>query len=228
VERRRVDRAAPEDRSLVSGSAHRLLVLGGTGPTGRLIVEQALERGHAVTVLARRPEAVSVRHPSLVVSGGDVLAVDLAPVLAGHDTVVSALGRGMSLRSDGLMSRATPRIVAAMERAGIPRLVFISAYGVGGTAPDAPLLIRLMFRLMLSDIYADKAVAEAVLRESGLNWTILAPVMLKNGPAAGRYRAGEDLRVPGFAKISRADVAASALDSIDDPATFRKRLVVAA
>ncbi|MDQ6892357.1 MAG: SDR family oxidoreductase [Acidobacteriota bacterium] len=212
----------------MSASPHRILVLGGTGPTGRLIVEQALEQGHSVTVLARRPEGHPIGHASLAVLDGDVLEVDLAPVLAGHDTVVSSLGRGMSLRSEHLMSRATPRILAAMERAGIARLVFLSAYGVGGTAAEAPLLLRLLFRVMFSDIYADKAVAEAAVRESSLNWTILAPVKLTNGPAAGRYRAGEDLRVPGFAKISRAAVAASVLGSIDDPATFRKRLVVAA
>jgi putative NADH-flavin reductase len=222
-----VDHAAQGDRRLVSASPHRILVLGGTGHTGRLIVEQALEQGHFVTVLARRPEAVSVRHASLAVLGGDVLGADLAPALAGQDTVVSSLGRGLSLRSEQLMARATPRIVAAMERARIARLVFLSAYGVGGTPPDAPLLIRLMFRLMFSDIYADKAAAETAVRESSLNWTILAPVKLTSGPAAGRYRAGEDLRVPGFAKISRADVAASVLGAIDDPATFRKRLVVA-
>jgi uncharacterized protein YbjT (DUF2867 family) len=80
---------------------------------------------------------------------------------------------------------------------------------------------------MLSDVYADKAAAEAAVRATSLDWTILAPVMLTNGPATGRYLAGEDLPVPGFAKISRADVATCVLRSIDDPATFRKRSVVA-
>ena len=68
----------------------------------------------------------SVRHASLVVLAGDVLGADLAPALAGQDTVVSLLGRGLSLRSEQLMARATPRIVAAMERARIARLVFLS------------------------------------------------------------------------------------------------------
>jgi len=212
----------------VTASRHRLLVLGGTGPTGRLIVEKALEEGHFVTVLARRPDALAIRHASLVVLEGDVLDADLAPAMAGQDTVVSALGRGLKLASKHLMARATPRILAAMERARISRLVFLSAWGVGGTPPEAPLLIRLMFRLMLPDIYADKAAAEAAVRESRVDWTILAPVMLTNAPAANRYRAGEDLRVPGFSKISRADVAACALRSIDDPAAIRKRLVVTA
>jgi putative NADH-flavin reductase len=103
---------------------HRMLVLGATGPTGRHIVAQALQRGHTVA--------------------GDVAADDqaVARALPGHDVVVSALGVGRALRSNGLIARAAPRIVSAMECAGISRLIFLSAFGVGGTAPRAPWLFQ--------------------------------------------------------------------------------------
>jgi putative NADH-flavin reductase len=213
----------------VVGLNHHVLVLGATGPTGRQIVTQAIEQGHTVTALARRPERLAIRHPRLTTVAGDVAADEqsLAGVLPDHDVIVSALGRGMVLRSEGLIGRSAPRIVSAMEQAGISRLVFLSAYGVGGTAPHAPWVYRFMFRLMLADIYADKAAGEAIITSSALTWTILAPVVLTNGPGTGRYRVAEDLPIRGLARISRADVAACVLRCIDDPASFRKRQVVA-
>jgi putative NADH-flavin reductase len=210
--------------------AHRILVLGATGATGRCIVAQALERGHAVTGLARRPGRLAIQHPRLATVAGDVAADGqaLARVLPGHDVVVSALSRGQALRSNGLIARAAVQIVSAMERAGVSRLVFLSAFGVGGTAPHAPWLFRLMFHVMLQDIYADKAAGEATIMRSSLNWTILAPVLLTNRPGTGRYRAGEDLPVRGLGRIPRADVPTCVLECIDDAATGRKRQVVTA
>jgi putative NADH-flavin reductase len=145
----------------------------------------------------------------------------------GHDAVLSALGCGRSFRSHGLMAAATRRILPAMGQAGVDRLVLLSAFGVGGTAPQAPWSFQLMFRLALADIYADKAVAEASVRESQLNWTIVAPVILTNRSPTGHYRVGERLEVPNFARIARADVADYMLRCIGDPASFRKRLELA-
>src|SRR5258706_6134730 len=124
-----------------------ILLLGATGPTGRLLLAQALERGHTVTALVRHPEDLPIPHPRLRLVSAD-LTVDtgaLARVVPGHDVVISALGRGQSLRSHGLMARLTPGIVAAMEAQAVPRLLFLSAFGVGGTAPEAPWILRLVF-----------------------------------------------------------------------------------
>jgi putative NADH-flavin reductase len=182
-----------------------------------------------VTALARRADRVGFRDPLLTVVAADATADDerATDSVRGHDAVISALGRGRSLRSLGLMAAATRRILPAMQQAGVGRLVFLSAFGVGGTAPQAPWTFQLMFRLMLADIYADKAAAEAMVRESGLSWTIVAPVILTNGVATGRYRVGEQLAVPNFARIARADVAEFMLRSLNDPASFHRRLELA-
>ena len=207
---------------------HRILVLGASGPTGRLIVERALELGHAVTALSRHPGSIATAHPGLTRVMADVAAEPsaVASAMAGHDVVVCALGVGRRLRSGNLMTEAAPAIVRAMKQAGIQRLVFISALGVGGTAPHVPLIFRVMFRVMLSDIYADKAAAEVVIQDSGLQWTILAPVLLTNGKATGRYRLTHGEPRSGPWQISRADVAAAVVQTIDDPNTVGKRLVV--
>jgi len=213
----------------VNPSSHHILLLGGTGPTGRQIVTQALDGGHTVTVVARHPDRLETRHPRLSAVAAD-LAADpdaLDRVLPGHDVVVSALGCGQRLRSHGLMARATAGVVSAMERQGVRRLVFLSAFGVGGTAPQAPWISRLMFRLLLADIYADKAAAETLLRRSTLDWTILAPVMLTDRPATGRYRLEEHIALRGLPRIARADVAAAVLRCLDDTPSIHKRYVVA-
>ncbi|HEU5217343.1 MAG TPA: NAD(P)H-binding protein [Gemmatimonadales bacterium] len=209
---------------------NHILVLGGSGPTGAELTRQALEQGHTVTALSRHPGRLAITHPRIRVVAADLTAEPdaVARVLPGHDAVVCLLGVGTGLRSGGLMARATPPLITAMERGGVPRLVLISAFGVGGTAPHAPWIARLMFRLMLADIYADKAIGEGLVRASALQWTILAPMMLANGPGTGHYRLLEDCPEQGPWRVRRADVATAVLRCIDDPATIRKRLVVAA
>ena len=154
----------------------------------------------------------------------DPAAVSLA--VSGCNAVVTVLGVGLGLRSHGIMTLATPSIVDSMQRAGVRRLVFISAFGVGGSAPTAPLRFRLAWRLLLSEVYMDKARAESFVVESPLDWTILAPVRMKDGPAAGGIRLTEGTPDRGPWLVTRADVAAAALRCLGDATTIRKRFVV--
>jgi putative NADH-flavin reductase len=206
----------------------KLLVLGGTGGTGRLIVAQALEAGHDVTVLARDRSRVTTTHPLLRVVIGDTTAgADaLFEAMRGQDAVISALGRGYSFKSHHLIARSVPNILAAMEMAGLSRLVFTSAIGVGDTFADAPLPAKLFFVTLLRGIYADKLVGDRLIRDSDLDWTIVQPSKMTDGPLTKQYRSGEHLVFAGKAEISRADTAHFILDRINDPSSIRKTLVV--
>ncbi len=207
----------------------RLIVLGPTGGTGQQIVAQALTAGHEVTAFARSPEKILVKHERLRPVTGHVTddGTGLADAMRGQDVVISALGRGMVLKSDGLIQRSVPPILTAMQRHGIRRLIFTSAIGVGDASRHVPLVPRLMGRFMLKDIYADKVSGEDLIRASGLEWTLLQPAMLTDGPLTGRYRSGERLSMRGIPKISRADVAHFVLRQLDDPAYIRKAVVLA-
>lgn len=205
----------------------KLLVLGATGGTGREIVRQALEHAHEVTILARNPRAPAVGEKLRILQGDVTGGEALAAAIAGQDAVLSALGRGYSLKSGGLFARAMPRIVDSMEEQGVRRLVVVSAYGVGDTGRDAPLLPRLMHRLMLAELFADKLAGERAIRHSSLDWTLVYPTALTNGPRASRYRSGERLELHGLLpKISRADVAEFVLRQLDDPAYVRKGVIL--
>ena len=207
----------------------RVLVLGATGGTGRQVVEQAVASGFDVTVLVRRPELLTQAARGVRVLTGDILADPsvLGAAVAQQDAVISTLGVGQSFKSRGLISRAAPAIVAALERAGVKRLVFTSAFGVGATRGDTPLLPRLFIATLLRDVYADKAAGEVAIVRSSLDWTIVYPVGLMDGPKTGQYRAGEHLALSGLPRISRADVADFLLRQVGDSTFVGKGVLVA-
>ena len=209
-------------------SQKKLLILGATGGTGQQLLAQALEAGHEVTVFARSPDKIQVQHDRLQVVAGTVTddGAMLSQAVRGQDAVISALGRGMSLKSTSLIQRSIPVVLSAMQTHRVRRLIFTSAIGVGDTVRHAPLFSRIMIRLLLRDIYADKAAGEALIRCSGLDWTLVQPAQLTNGPLTRRYRVGERLELRGIPKIARADVAHFILSQLDDTAYIGKVALV--
>jgi putative NADH-flavin reductase len=206
----------------------KLLVLGATGKTGRHVVTQALGAGHDVTILVRDQSRADVRHERLRVMDGDVKNnAALGEAMRGQDAVISALGRGLSFNSQHLIAQSVPGILVTMRAQGIKRLMFTSAMGVGENFRDAPVIPKLFFLTLLRGVYADKAVGEQMIRNSSLDWTILQPVQLNDGPLTKTYRVGERLPLSAMPQISRADTAHFILDRLNDSATFGKTLVLA-
>ena len=203
-------------------------MLGATGGTGQEVVAQAVEQGYEVTALVRSPARLLTRSERLRVLTGDVTAEgpELAQAVRGQDAVISALGRGTSFKPDGMIAQSAPRIMRAMETAGVRRLIFTSAFGVGETYRDLPFLPRQMIRFLLGGIYADKEAGEEAIRRSGLDWTVVYPSALTNGPGTGRYRHGERLELRGLPRISRADLAEFLVRQIADTSYLRKGVLV--
>jgi putative NADH-flavin reductase len=205
----------------------KLLILGATGGTGKQIVAQALEAGHNVTALARPGATPGPADPRLRLIGGDLQNVTaLAGAMRGQDAVISAIGRGYSFKSEHLIERTVPVILAAMQAAGVRRLLFTSAVGVGPSFADAPLMPRLFFRTLLRGIYADKLIGDQLIRSSDLDWTIVQPSQMTDGPLTRTYRSGQRLTMSGMPRISRADVAHFLLQVAGEPAAIRKTLLV--
>jgi putative NADH-flavin reductase len=197
----------------------KLLVFGSTGGTGRELVKQALEQGHAVTAYARNPAALNdLAHPRLQVVRGDVRdAAAVAQAVPGHDAVLCAIGAGAgrsTLREDG-----TRHIVRAMEHAGVRRLIGQSSLGIGDSRANLGFLTQyVIVAVFLRQAFADHARQEAVVKASALDWTMVRPPHLKDGPRTGTYRHGfppTDRGIRG--QISRADVADFMLKQVADP-----------
>jgi putative NADH-flavin reductase len=205
-----------------------ILVFGATGATGQHVVKQALGQGHTVTAFVRNQAKLPTNDTRLRVVIGDT-TLDMpkvAEAVSGQDVVISTLGRRSSFKSDHLIERSMQAIVPAMERAVVRRLILVSAFGVGESRRDAPLIPRIMYRVLLSDIFADKKAAEDNVRRSNLDWTFVYPGLLTEGPMTGKYRVGERLELRGFPKISRADVAQFVLAEIGKRAFVRKVAVM--
>jgi putative NADH-flavin reductase len=186
----------------------KLLILGATGGTGRQIVAQARAAGHEVAAFDRHGKS------------------PLAQAVVGQDAVISAIGRGLSFKANGLIAKVVPEILSAMKAASVRRLIFMSAMGVGVSYQDAPLMPRIFFRTLLRGIYADKAIGDRLIQASDLDWTLVQPSQLTDGPLTGIYRSGERLRMSGMPQISRADAAQFILRQLDDRASVRKTLIV--
>jgi putative NADH-flavin reductase len=206
----------------------KLLVLGGTTGTGRHVATQALEKGHEVTVLARDRTKAGLEHPRLRFVDGDVRNTQvLGDAMRGQDAVISTIGRGRSFKSEDLIAQSVPGILATMPAHGIKRLMFTSAAGVGETYQDSPLMAKIFFRTLLRGIYADKAIGDHMIRNSKLEWTIVHPVQLTDGPLTKKYRVAEHLLLSGMPQVSRADTAHFIVDRLSDPTTFGKTLMLA-
>jgi putative NADH-flavin reductase len=202
-----------------------LLVLGATGGTGREVVSQALAQGHDVTAFVRDRARLPITSERLRIVEGAIEGVGEA--VASQDAVISALGAGKSFKSEGLIQRAMPIVIDAMNRSGVRRLIFMSAFGVGDTWSDIPLLPRIFVRMLLRDLYADKAAGEQILSRSNLDWTLVYPAGLTNKPRTGRYRTGEHIALSGFPTIARADVAEFMLKQAGESRYSRKRVLIA-
>lgn len=202
----------------------RLAILGATGGTGRLLVEQALESGAQVTAVVRDRTALPVVHSRLEVVVADVFdAQSLAPALRGRDAVLSALGPRQRAKDLTVCSRATSSLLRAMAAGGPERVLVISAAPVSADDPGDSGLQRVAMPLvhaLFRRRYDDLAAMEALLRESATTWTVLRPPLLTNGPRRGRARITAG-RNGGAWRISRADLADAMLRSVDDASTFR-------
>ena len=198
----------------------KILVLGATGGTGRLIVAQALARGYDVTALVRSAEkARDLTGAKLMV--GDVRDEKaLRQALKGRDAVVSALGTPASLfREVTFLSSATRALVSAMKSEQVPRLICITGIGAGDSAGHGGFVFdNLIFQLLLRKVYADKNRQEAIVRDSGLDWILVRPSVLNNKPSRHTIRALTNLSGFHGGTISRADVARFILDQVGDDA----------
>ena len=207
----------------------KLLLLGATGLTGQQLLARALEQGHDITALVRNPSKLSAEQARVRIVTGDATDPDAVDdALKDRDAVLCALGTRSptSMFSCDLMTASMRALVPSMKGRGVDRVIVESALGVGPSATHAPPAVRLAFATLLRQVGKDKATAEEYLRAIGLDWTIVYPPSLTNGPASGHYRSGAALQLRGVPKISRASVAHFMLSQLNDTTYSRGMAIV--
>ncbi|MCB8981458.1 MAG: SDR family oxidoreductase [Ardenticatenaceae bacterium] len=203
----------------------KLAVFGATGGTGKEIVKQALAAGDEVTVLVRDPGRLTIKHDKLYLVIGDVLNADkVEETVAGSDAVCCSLGNTPN-NPDFVVSDGTRNIIDCMEKQGIKRLVVVSAMGVADSVEQVTLTFKMLMKTVLRKAYEDKERQEQLIRESNLDWIIVRPGGLTNGPATGEYQFGLDSAI-GSGQVSRADVAAFVLQQLTDDTFLHQTPVI--
>ncbi len=155
--------------------------------------------------------------------------------------MLSGLGAG-SKSDAGVASQGTRAIVQAMKAMGVRRIVVVSAAPVSTVpSPGRPTppkhdpgdgfvmrnFLSPLTKAALRNTYADLALMEDVLRDSGLDWIVVRPPRLTDKPLTGTYRtaSGRNLRRGIF--ISRADVAHLMLRVLAQPETIKQTIGIA-
>jgi putative NADH-flavin reductase len=189
----------------------KLFIVGGTGGIGQQLIAQALDRGHEVTALVRTPAKLGGHAGLKVVQGDPLRSSALAAALPGHDAVLSALGppgRGpTTLHADGARSE-----IEAMRETGVKRLLVVST---GLLSPNLGFVPKLLARFVFQNIVEDARQMEGLVAASGLQWTVVRPPRLLDGPGSRHYRTEVGQMPRGGRSIDRADVAHFMLDEVE-------------
>lgn len=201
----------------------KLAIFGGTGRTGRHLVEQALAAGHEVSLLARTPSKLSSQHPRLTVHVGDVQDAEAVfKTIAGTEAVISVLGP-TSNQPGQPVSNGTRNILAAMQAQSVKRLIVSAGAGVGDPN-DAPKLFNKLINLLLKTVsrhvYEDMVNVVAIVRNSDRAWTVVRVPMLTDGAKTGQVRVGWVGKGMG-PRITRADMADFMLKQLTDQTFVR-------
>jgi uncharacterized protein YbjT (DUF2867 family) len=198
----------------------KILVLGATGRTGKLFAQLATSKNHQVTATIRNKKNATLTNVNYI----EGLPTDeqlLTKSLQGIDAVVVSLN--INRTSDNpfakvmspltLISDSVKALLPAMESNKVKRIVSVSASGAGDSWKDMPFIGRLFIRNSnIWKAYEDHTRQEQILRQSGLDWTIVRPVML-NDKDSDEYKAV--IGKPTGGSISRKGVAKFILDSLE-------------
>lgn len=196
----------------------RIVVFGATGTMGRNITEQALAAGHQVTGFARHASSLDIDHERLSTIDGDVLDQEqVKAAIRDHDAVIFAVGAGAK---GGVRARGTATVVRAMKSLGLRRLIVLSTLGAGDSWKHLNFVWKyLMFGMLLRQAYTDHKLQESLVRESGLDWTIVRPSAFSSKHIDGELHHGsldgvKDLML----KVPLAIAAAFMVSQVDSDA----------
>ena len=206
----------------------RLVVFGASGATGRHVVDLAARAGWSVRAVVRSELRREVRRGADETVVGDPTDPDaVGKAVNGADAVAVCLGISRRTRSPfaplvsppDLTSRSVAAIVQAMQRAGVRRIVYVSAFGAGESGSRIPWWGRAFLRLsQVRHSMADHTRSERLLSCSGLEWTALRPMLLDDAPCdlpAREMQPGDSL----LARLSRESLARTVVAVLDDPST---------
>jgi uncharacterized protein YbjT (DUF2867 family) len=197
-------------------------------------MDEALAAGHEVVAFVRNPAAVVPRAGVTVIGGSIEDEVAMRAAFEGADAVISCLGArmtpGMMFSGTDFQQQTLPKIIAAINAAGVKRFVLMSSLGVGATAAKQSFIPRFLFSgIIAKKLFDDKDVAERALPGCAANWTTVYPVGLKAGPVDAGWDLvplGKVRSVPGIPMLAFATVAKVLVALAPDQAQGGEKLLL--
>ncbi len=212
-----------------------VLLIGASGFAGSAILKELLSRGHRVTALVRHAGKVTEKSENLAVLEGNAAdPLFLSEAAKGMDAVISAYNPGWgNPRQYEETLENYPKIVEAVKKAGVPRLLIVGGAGT--------LFVKPGLRLADSGVLPAewmpgvKSLGEfylnTLMQEDGIDWVFFSPAAeLKPGVRTGKYRLGKDdllTDAEGKSVISAEDYAAAMVDELETPAHHKERFTAA-
>ncbi|CAN5370873.1 NAD(P)-dependent oxidoreductase [soil metagenome] len=201
----------------------KILLIGGTGNIGQRILKEALDKGYEVTAAQRKPEALKLKHPNLLVIKADVLnETELSSLIAGKDVVVSAISLYSGLTPEQF-KKAHQNLINTLKKQPQTRIIAVGGGTNNEVAPGLRMLDNADIMKNIPGEYKPSIFAhgeaQQLYENSGLiNWTYFNPAaMIQAGEHTGKFRLGTTNLVAdenGASNISFEDYAIALVDEI--------------
>ena len=213
----------------------RIVLLGATGRTGKLVLETALEKGHQVICLARDSQRIQKHDHLKVIEGNPQHLHDMRKTTQDVDCIISTLNISRTsdfpwakLRTSAtFLSEVMKNCVQAAKENNVNRIITCSAWGVAETRDDIPFWFRWLIDYSnIGVAYKDHEQQERLLKASALDWTIVRPTGLTNAKKSQKIRKTFGNNPKPSLTISRSSVAKFMVDAISASDMVKKTVVI--
>ncbi|KAJ5420871.1 hypothetical protein N7465_003390 [Penicillium sp. CMV-2018d] len=213
----------------------RVLLIGGSGQTGRLVIDEALERGHKITALLRDPSALPAKEGLTIVKGTPLepsnIEAAFNAVQGDIPTAVIVTLSSPQEKGTRVMTNAHKNLIAAMERHGVSKITTLSSFGVGSSYPNITVLMRFAIsKTSLKHPFEDHNQVDETLKKSGVKFVLFRAARLTLANKAPVQFCGDDGKglgvFAGLGGVSRASVAACMVDAVEKSTWDRSTPVI--
>jgi putative NADH-flavin reductase len=205
----------------------KIIVFGASGKTGLEVCKLAVKRGYDVVGFdIYKNDQLSGLNNFKFIKGSVLNAYEVDQAVKGADAVVSELGVKIGSKLP-LLSEGNKNIVSAMHKHKLKRLITQSAFGALESYKKLPFYYKIIHKLVLGPMSQDKNIMEREVQKSNLDYTIIRPVRLTNGPARGKFRTGDtNLKLGINPRVSRKDVAIFIMDELESNQFIKKAVTI--
>jgi len=205
----------------------KIAVIGGASGVGYEATQQALTKGHKVTVLSPNANSLSNHINLTKINGSALNRTDVTTAIKDTDAVLITFGTKQK-KGTTLFSAMAQAVVSAATTISYDKpVIIISGFGVGDGYRSLSILMKIVINLFLKDQYKDKAIMEQIFSSSNLNWELVQPGILNDGKLISKYKTYSSFfKGMKVGKISRADVAHYMLIEAANPANLRQKVAI--